>query len=64
MTPQMARYIMGLYKFKMSMEPRMVDDAKVEEAWMRNKQRLKGNPIDWNKLVDRSFYDRAMALKK
>ena len=64
MTPKLAEYIVGLYKFKMDIQPRMVEGAKVEEAWMRGKQRLRGNPIDWDKILDRSYLDRAMAMKK
>ena len=64
MTPQWSVYIVGLYKFKMDIEPRMVEGAKVEEAWMRGKQRLRGNPIDWDKILDRSYFDRATAMKK
>jgi hypothetical protein len=30
---------------------------------MRSRERLKGNPIDWTKIVDRSYFDRAMAMK-
>ncbi len=63
MTPQMAEYILSLYKFKMDFIPEIVDGGKVEEAWMRGRERLKGNPIDWNKIVDRSYFDRAMAMK-
>lgn len=64
MTPQMAEYILSLYKFKVDYEDTMVSGSKVEEAWLRGKERLKGNPIDWNKLVDRSYYQKAMALKR
>ena len=64
MTPQMADYILGLYKFKMDLADNVVTGAKTEEAWMRKKERLRGNPIDWTKVVDRSYLDRAMATKK
>lgn len=64
MTPQMAEYILSLYKFKVGFDrDAIVESAKVEEAWMRTKERLKGNPIDWTKITDRSYFDRAMALK-
>jgi NitT/TauT family transport system substrate-binding protein len=63
MTPQMAEYILGLYRFKMDLTENVVTGAKTEEAWMRSKKRLKGNPIDWNKVVDRSYFDRAIATK-
>jgi NitT/TauT family transport system substrate-binding protein len=64
MTPQMAEYILGLYKFKLDLEDTMVSGSKVEEAWLRSKERLKGNPIDWAKIVDRSYFDKAMAMKR
>ena len=64
MTPQMAEYIMGLYKFNVDLSDRVAQDGKVEEAWMRSKERLKGNAIDWNKLIDHTYFDRAMALKQ
>jgi hypothetical protein len=41
----------------------MVDGAKVEEAWMRGKNRLKGEPINWQKTIDRSYFDAAMKIK-
>ena len=64
MTPQMAEYILGLYNFKIDLEPTMVAGSKVEEAWLRSQERLKGAPIDWNRLVDRRYFDKAMALKR
>ena len=64
MTPQMAEYILGLYKFKMDLAENVATGAKTEEAWMRGKERLRGNPIDWTKLIDRSYLDRAMSTKK
>lgn len=64
MTPQMAEYILGLYKFNLDFADNVVTGAKTEEAWMRGKERLKGNPIDWTKVVDRSYFDKAMAMKK
>jgi hypothetical protein len=63
MTPQMAEYILGLYKFKMDLAENVATGAKTEEAWMRGKERLRGNPIDWTKLIDRSYLDRAMSTK-
>jgi NitT/TauT family transport system substrate-binding protein len=62
MTPEMAEYIVGLYKFKLDLAESMVAGARTEEAWMRSKDRLKGSPIDWNVVVDRSYFDRAMAM--
>jgi NitT/TauT family transport system substrate-binding protein len=64
MTPQMAEYIMGLYTFKMDFADTIVSGAKVEEAWMRSKERLKGNPINWNNVVDRSYFDKSASVKK
>ena len=64
LTPQLAKYIIGLYKFKLDIaDQRMVDGAKVEEAWMRGKNRLKGEPINWQKTIDRSYFDAAMKIK-
>jgi NitT/TauT family transport system substrate-binding protein len=64
MTRQMAEYIIGLYQFKMTLVENVVTGAKVEEAWMRKKERLRGSPIDWSKVVDRSYLDRAMTTRK
>ena len=62
MTPEMAEYIVGLYTFKVDLAESMVAGARTEETWMRGKERLKGNAIDWNVVVDRSYFDRAMAM--
>jgi NitT/TauT family transport system substrate-binding protein len=59
----MASYIINLYKFSLGMAPEMESAAKTEEAWMRQKERLKGEPIDWSKTIDRRYLDRAMAIK-
>lgn len=64
MPPQMAEYILGPYEFKLDLADNVVTASKTEEAWMRSKEQLKGNPIDWTKVVDRSYFDRAMATKK
>lgn len=61
--PDMAGTIIGLYKFSLGIAPEMESAVKTEEAWMRSKNRLKGDPIDWSKTIDRSYLDRAMALK-
>lgn len=63
MTPEMAEYILGLYHFKLDIAESMVQGARMEEAWMRGKERLKGAPIDWNVVIDRSYFDQAMAMK-
>ena len=61
--PELAAYIMNLYKFSVSITDELVSASRTEEAWMRSKERLKGEPIDWSKTIDRRFFDRAMALK-
>ncbi len=58
-----AAYITDLYKFSLGIAPEMETAAKTEEAWMRSKDRLKGAPIDWSKTIDRSYLDRATAMK-
>jgi hypothetical protein len=63
MTPQMAEYILGLYKFKLDLADKVMEGAKTEEAWMRSKERLRGAPIDWTKVIDRSYFDKAIAMK-
>ncbi len=61
--PDGAANVINLYKFSMTITEDMVNAAKTEEAWMRSKARLKGEPIDWSKTVDRRAFDRAMAMK-
>ena len=63
MTPEMAEYIVGLYTFKVDLAESMVAGARTEEAWMRGKERLKGSPIDWSKVVERGYFDRAMSMQ-
>jgi NitT/TauT family transport system substrate-binding protein len=63
MTPEMADYILGLYNFKLDIADSMLAGAKTEETWMRGKERLKGSPIDWSKVVDRGYFDRAMSMQ-
>jgi NitT/TauT family transport system substrate-binding protein len=63
MTPQMAQYILGLYQFKLELADKVMEGAKTEEAWMRSKERLRGSPIDWTKVIDRSYFDKAIAMK-
>jgi NitT/TauT family transport system substrate-binding protein len=60
--PEMASYIINLYRFSLGIAPNMESAAKTEEAWMRSKQRLKGDPIDWSKTIDRSYLDRALTM--
>jgi ABC-type nitrate/sulfonate/bicarbonate transport system substrate-binding protein len=62
--PEMASYIINLYKFSLGMTPETETAAKAEEAWMRSKERLKGEPIDWSKTIDRRYLDRAMAMPR
>jgi NitT/TauT family transport system substrate-binding protein len=61
--PEMAAYIINLYKFALGLPPDTETAAKAEEAWMRSKGRLKGEPIDWTKTIDRSYLDRALAMR-
>ncbi len=61
--PEMASYIIGIYKFALGIAPEVETALKTEEAWMRSKDRLKGDPIDWTKTLDRSYLDRALAMK-
>jgi NitT/TauT family transport system substrate-binding protein len=63
LSPQLAEYILSLYQFRMSLTDAVAEGAKVEEAWLRSKDRLKGNPIDWTKVIDRTYFDKAMAAK-
>jgi NitT/TauT family transport system substrate-binding protein len=63
LSPQLAEYILGLYQFRMSLTDAVAEGAKVEEAWLRSKDRLKGDPIDWTKVIDRTYFDKAMASK-
>jgi NitT/TauT family transport system substrate-binding protein len=62
LTPEMAQYILSLYKFKLDLTDGVTDSAKTEEAWMRSRASLKGKPIDWNQVIDRTYFDRAMAM--
>jgi NitT/TauT family transport system substrate-binding protein len=64
MSAQLAEYIFGLYRFQMGLDDRVAADGKVEEAWMRSKERLKGNAVDWNKLIEKTYLQRAMATKQ
>ena len=34
-----------------------------EEAWLRGKERLKGDPIDWGKTIDPQYLHRAIGAK-
>ena len=61
--PEMASYIINLYQFSLGIAPNTEVAAKTEEAWMRSKERLKGEPIDWSKTIDRSYLDRAIAMQ-
>ena len=55
--------MLGLYKFSLGQSPEMETAAKTEEAWLRGKERLKGDPIDWSKTIDLQYLNRAMAMK-
>jgi NitT/TauT family transport system substrate-binding protein len=61
--PEMASYIINLYQFSLAIAPNMEIAAKTEEAWMRSKERLKGDPIDWSKTIDRGYLDRALSMQ-
>jgi NitT/TauT family transport system substrate-binding protein len=61
--PEMASYIINLYQFSLAIAPNMEIAAKTEEAWMRSKERLKGEPIDWSKTIDRGYLDRALSMQ-
>ena len=61
--PEAAAAVINLYKFSMSITEDMVTASKTEEAWMRSKERLKGEPIDWSKAIDRRLFERAMAIR-
>jgi NitT/TauT family transport system substrate-binding protein len=63
LSPEMASYIIKLYKYSLGIAPGTESAVKTEEAWMRSKARLRGEPIDWSKTIDRSYLDRAMAIK-
>ena len=61
--PDMSAFVIGLYKFGLGQPPEMEAAAKTEEAWLRVKERLKGDPIDWSKTIDLQYLNRAMAMK-
>jgi NitT/TauT family transport system substrate-binding protein len=61
--PDMSAFVIGLYKFALGQPPEMEAAAKTEEAWLRAKERLKGDPIDWSKTIDLQYLNRAMAMK-
>jgi ABC-type nitrate/sulfonate/bicarbonate transport system substrate-binding protein len=61
--PDVAANIINLYKFSLGIAPDLEGAVKAEEAWMRSKNRVKGDPVDWGKTIDRSYLDRAMAMK-
>jgi NitT/TauT family transport system substrate-binding protein len=61
--PEMASYIINLYQYSLGIAPNTEAAAKTEETWMRSKERLKGDPIDWSKTIDRSYLDRAAAMR-
>jgi NitT/TauT family transport system substrate-binding protein len=61
--PDMASSIINLYQYSLGIAPEMEAAAKTEEAWMRSKERLRGEPIDWSKTIDRRYLDRALAMQ-
>src|SRR5262249_17895586 len=50
-------------QFSLGVAPNTEIATKTEETWMRSKERLKGEPIDWSKTIDRSYFDRAIAMR-
>ena len=61
--PDMASGIINLYQYSLGIAPETEAAAKTEEAWMRSKERLRGEPIDWSKTIDRRYLDRALAMQ-
>jgi NitT/TauT family transport system substrate-binding protein len=61
--PDLASNIINLYQYSLGIAPEMETAAKTEEAWMRSKERLKGEPIDWSKTIERRYLDRALAMQ-
>lgn len=63
LTPKLAASIIHLYNFSLGMAPGLRRALKEEEAWMRSGNRVKGEPVDWTKTINRSFLDKALAMK-
>jgi ABC-type nitrate/sulfonate/bicarbonate transport system substrate-binding protein len=61
--PELSSFVLGLYKFSLGQSPEMEAAARTEEAWLRAKARLKGEPIDWSKTIDLQYLHRAMGTK-
>ena len=61
--PELSSFVLGLYKFSLGQSPDMEAAARTEEAWLRGKERLKGDPIDWSKTIDLQYLNRAMTMK-
>jgi len=59
----MSSYIINLYRYALSAPAEVKASAVLEEAWMRNRERVKGPQVDWNRMLDRSYLDRALAQK-
>src|ERR1700738_688660 len=62
--PELSSFVLGLYKFSLGQSPDMEAAARTEEAWLRGKERLKGDPIDWSKTIDLQYLHRAMTMKE
>lgn len=62
LSPELAGYIVGLYRFSFGFANEMVTTAKGEEAWMRSRNQIKGPPIDWSQIADRTLIDKAMSI--
>ena len=63
LSPEMASYIINLYKDSLEAATDAKPAAIAEEQWMRSKDRLKGQPIDWDQTINRTLLDRAMTMK-
>jgi NitT/TauT family transport system substrate-binding protein len=64
LSPQMSEKVIGFYKFKLDLsDPKLLETAKTEEAWMRSKERLKGGPINWEKTINASYLEQAIKVK-
>jgi NitT/TauT family transport system substrate-binding protein len=60
LTPELSKKIIDVYKWNLApSDPQMVERVKIEEAWMRGKERLRGGPINWEKIINSSLLERA-----
>lgn len=61
--PELSAAIINQYKYGLTVTDEMRKAAREEEAWMRSKGRIKGDPIDWSKTIDPKFFEKAIAMK-